>query len=358
MQIKKLNIIFTLLLPVQFLIITYLKSKSYFIENYYATTIYPIVSKILRFLLGWIPFSFGDVFACFLIGFILFNFYKLIKNKLKGFIAFTLKITSLISILYFCFYAFWGLNYFREPLAKKLQIKQAKYTTEQLIETGKKVSIRFNEEHIAITKNDTVLINSPLSDNEIFDLAFNAYKNIAKSYPELAYTPKSTKKSLVSLMHMYTGTNGYFNPITGEAQINDKIPRSGLPFTTCHEIAHQIGWSAENDANFVGFLTCINSDNKYFRYAGYRMAFKYILREIYKRDPNLKDILWKDLNKGIIKDFQNHRDHWNKYENPFEPYIKKGYNSYLKANNQALGIESYNYVVDLLLAYDNQKGIN
>ncbi|MDG1040547.1 MAG: DUF3810 family protein, partial [Polaribacter sp.] len=39
---------------------------------------------------------------------------------------------------------------------------------------------------------------------------------------------------------------------------------------------------------------------------------------------------------------------------PIEPLIKKGYNSYLKANNQANGIASYNYVVDLIISYENQ----
>ena len=37
--------------------------------------------------------------------------------------------------------------------------------------------------------------------------------------------------------------------------------------------------------------------------------------------------------------------------NQLEPYLKKGYNSYLKANNQSKGIKSYSYVVDLLIAY-------
>ena len=37
-----------------------------------------------------------------------------------------------------------------------------------------------------------------------------------------------------------------------------------------------------------------------------------------------------------------------------EPYFKKGYNSYLKANNQTKGIKSYSYVVDLLIAYYKQ----
>jgi len=200
-------------------------------------------------------------------------------------------------------------------------------------------------------------VNIPFSDDEIFDLVKKSFDNISKDYPSLTYKYPSIKKSLVSLMHMYTGTNGYFNPITGEAQINYKVPRNGLPYITCHEVAHQLGWSAENDANFIGFLTSSQSQNIYFRYSGYRMAFGYIIRELSKRDENLEEQLWQKVNPGIIEDYKNSRKVWDAYENPIEPYIKKGYSSYLKANNQAGGIASYSYVVDLLIAYDKKHSI-
>ena len=54
---------------------------------------------------------------------------------------------------------------------------------------------------------------------------------------------------------------------------------------------------------------------------------------------------------GILIDFKSTSDFWNTYKNPFEPIVKKGYNIYLKSNNQIKGINSYNYVVDLLISY-------
>ena len=122
-------------------------------------------------------------------------------------------------------------------------------------------------------------------------------------------------------------------------------------------MAHQIGWSAENDANFVGFLASTSNPDVYFKYAGYRMAFHYLMRELRKRDKELSKELWTMVNKGVIKDFKASHKHWSKYENPIEPYIKSGYNSYLKANNQSKGIKSYSYVVDLFIAYDLKEGI-
>ena len=64
----------------------------------------------------------------------------------------------------------------------------------------------------------------------------------------------------------------------------------------------------------------------------------------------------KTVNVGILKDFKESYDFWEQYQNPFEPFIKKGYDAYLKANNQQKGVASYNYVVDLLISYFEENG--
>ncbi len=266
-----------------------------------------------------------------------------------------LHFTSFLSIVYGCFYWFWGFNYFRKPLAENLKLSQAKYNTEQLITVTKKIVTILNNTHLKITKKDTLKIEVPYTSKEIYQKTIPAYHKLAQAYPQLAYKNASIKSSIVSLFQSYNGTAGYLNPITGEAQVNYMLPKAGFPSTACHEIAHQIGWSAENDANFVGFLACIYSDDIYFNYSGYRMAYRYCMREIRKRDKELFQKIKETVHKGISKELYDNYLFWKKYENPIEPYLKKGYNSYLKANNQTKGIESYSYVVDLLIAYFEQK---
>ncbi len=288
---------------------------------------------------------------------LIYSIYKLIKHKFKNVIPKLLTFTALLSTLYFCFYCFWGLNYFRNPLAQNLGIQQSKYTTEQLVLTTKKIIKTLNFYQFEITKNDTVKVKTIYSTSEIYKKTSKGYAVLAETYPQFSYQHSSIKNSLVSLMHMYTGTSGYFNPITGEAQVNSRIPKTGFPATACHEIAHQIGWSAENDANFLGFLASISNPDIYFKYAGYRMAFYYLIGDIKKRDADLAKELWKTVHKGISKDFKASYALWSQYDNPIEPYLKKGYSSYLKANNQTKGIKSYSYVVDLLIAYDLKIGL-
>ena len=113
-----------------------------------------------------------------------------------------------------------------------------------------------------------------------------------------AYESPSVKSSLMSLLQTYNGTSGYFNPLTGEAQVNDRIPKTGYPTTTCHEMAHQIGFAAENEANFVGFLAANYTDDFYFKYASYQNGFRYLIREVRKRD--------RQLYRNLEKDSQRH----------------------------------------------------
>lgn len=322
-----------------------------FVEKYYSNGIYPYISSFFRILLGWIPFSFGDVLLGLGI-FLLFRFFiKLIKSRFKKFIPKIMHFTAVLSVIYFCFYLFWGLNYYRESLAKSLNYQQKKYTTEQLKNVTEHIIKKLNYYQLKIAKNDTLIVENPYQPKEMYTIAVEGYDNLSKDFPQLKYQHQSIKSSLMSLLQTYNGTAGYLNPLTGEAQVNDKLPKTSYPTTTCHEMAHQIGFAAENEANFIGFLATNYNDDIYFKYASYRMAFGYCISEVRKRDSNLSKELWQTVNKGITKDFNNSYLFWQQYKNPFEPIIKKGYNAYLKANKQAKGVQSYNYVVDLFICY-------
>ena len=55
------------------------------------------------------------------------------------------------------------------------------------------------------------------------------------------------------------GYAGYLNPFTLEAQVNMLgCQKSTYPITIAHEMAHQLGYAAENEANFIGSSQCIS----------------------------------------------------------------------------------------------------
>lgn len=327
-----------------------------FIESYYSRGIYPYISNFLRILFGWIPYSVGDLLLLAIVAYYGYFFVDLIISRFKNVLPKVVRFLYFTALLYICFYWFWAFNYYRKPLAENLGYTMNNYSNEALFRTSKRIVSEMNEIHLKITKNDTVKVDNPYSETQMYKIANEGYQILAKDYPLFDYKFSSVKSSSMSLLQSYNGTSGYLNPLTGEAHVNRKIPKTGYPTTTCHEMAHQIGFAAENEANFIGFMASYMNKDLYFKYASLRMAYSYCISEVRKRKPETAKEIWKTVNKGIIKDYNQSYQFWQRYKNPFEPLIKKGYNAYLKANNQKNGIQSYNYVVDLLISYfENQR---
>ena len=179
MKIKKLNIYLAIFLPIQILLVQLASKNAEFIETYYSNGIYPIISKILRFLFGWIPFSFGDLLIALLLFLVIRFLVLLIKNRFRNFISKIIGLIASLSVIYFCFYLFWGLNYYRESLAKNLNIKKSNYTTEELIFVTKNMIKKTNEIHYLITNSDSLLIKSPYNHQEIYNKAIQGFTNLA-----------------------------------------------------------------------------------------------------------------------------------------------------------------------------------
>ncbi|MBJ6368361.1 DUF3810 domain-containing protein [Snuella sedimenti] len=346
---NKKTLIALTLIP-QYLIIKWIAHYPEYIESYYSNGIYPYIAKISRYTLGWLPFSFGDLVYSISLVYIIRWFYKNRKRLRKDTKGWLIDIAATCSIIYFAFHVLWGLNYYRLPLYKSLNLN-AHYTTEQLEAVTKKLITKANTAHLRIEKNDTIKIDIPYTKSKIIALAPKGYDNLKQHFPHLEYHPKSVKKSLFSYPLTYMGFSGYLNPLTNEAQVDALIPASIFPTTTSHEIAHQLGYAAENEANFIGCLAAINHDNKYFNYAGYTFALRYCLNEIYNRDECLFEDVVADVNKGILNNYKEVREFWEAHENPTEPLFKLFYSNYLKANKQDKGMESYSYVVALFVNY-------
>lgn len=307
-----------------------------------------------RYLFGWIPFSIGDVFYT-LIGIIAVRWlYKNRKRIRTDIVSYILDITATLSIVYFVFNLLWGFNYYRVPLHKTLNL-ETDYTTEQLISTTKRFIEKSNELHRTLGFHDTTKIDLPYSQKEIFEKSLNGYQNLEKIHPSLGYHPKSIKKSGWSLGLTYMGYSGYYNPFSGEAQVNSLIKNYKFPVVSCHEQAHQLGYAAENEANFIATLATLNNDNTYIQYAGYIFALRYCVNEIARRDMDTYHEIIETINPGILASYKEMRDFWQSYKNPFEVVSKVFWDTFLKANNQSNGIMSYSYMVALVVNYYEDK---
>lgn len=345
---KRFTLILVILLPLQIIATRILSRYPLLVEEFYSEGLYELFSPLLRGALGILPFSLGDLMYGLFIFLLLKWLFKRIKTKFSNPRRWIPRSLAILSLLYFCFNIFWGLNYYRLPLHQSLNIDN-EYTTEELISLTRNLIAKSNEIHLEITGKDSVKVTLPYSKSEILDLSVEGYDHLEEIFPELSYNYVSLKRSLFSLPLTYMGFNGYLNPLTNEAQVNTLIVPYKLPTTSSHEIGHQLGFAAENEANFIACMATMNHPDIYFRYSGFTFALNYCLSELYRRDPQLTDKLMKEINFGILLNYREVREFWIAHKNPLEPFFMYTYGNYLKANNQEGGLKSYSYVVALLV---------
>ena len=183
-----------------------------------------------------------------------------------------------------------------------------------------------------------------------------AYLYANAKYPFLKYDPQSIKPSVYSYLGNILGFQGYYNPFSGEGQVNTTIPKFLEPFVSTHEVAHQLGYGKENEANFVAFLACKAYPNTTFRYSMYFDMYLYALTELDSRDSVRAKARNDKLHPQAKKDIDEYRRFLKKYRNQIEPVIGWIYDGYLQANDQPEGKKTYNMVVAYLIAYYKKFG--
>jgi hypothetical protein len=330
------------------------------VEKNYTYGIYPVFSKVQRFLFGWIPFSIGDLFYGFLILVIIFKtvyFFKLLfKKRLnrKNFIAGLQQVIFFFLFIYVFFNLLWGLNYNRIGIANQLDLKVKRYSLTDLDTLATAIQKKLNE--YALNVNESAR-DSFDKKKTLFKESHDVFKQAGKQYPFLKYRVRSIKPSLFSYLGNYLGFQGYYNPFSGEGTVNTTAPRFLEPFVSLHEIAHQVGYAKEDEANFVAFLACRNYQSDIFQYSLYFDLYMYSIREIAKRDSVLAKKINTQSDTQVKKDMRFHYEFYKKYRNSVEPVIMWFYGHYLRANNQPMGKETYNEVVALLVAFYKKYGI-
>lgn len=321
-----------------------------YVEQFYSNGIYSIISIFSRVVFGKIPFSLGDFIYFITILSVLVWLWKKRKSWMTEWKNNVLVIVGFISVFYFFFHLLWAMNYYREPLFEKMDIKK-EYSNIDLLVFTKKLIAKTNAIQGQITKNDSLKVVFPYSQEQVFNMNLNGYQNLSTKYPYFRFTNLSTKKSLFSLPLTFMGFGGYLNPFTNEAQVNDLGPMYSFPMTTNHEMAHQMGYASESECNFIGFLASVKNDNLYFKYSGYSMALRYCLANWQVRDKKIFKQLLKTVHPGILKNYKESDHFWKQYETPIETGFHAFYDSFLKLNQQKDGMDSYSKFVNLMVNY-------
>lgn len=328
------------------------------VEQYYSQGFYPYFALFQRTLFGWIPFSIGDLIYLFLGLWILWSllmFIRKIRNRQlqKGWWKQALKSFAFwVLIIYVIFNIFWGLNYNRKGITYQVSLEKDSITKQDIIKVMDLLVQKVNALDSSGRKDRDRLHTK----RNLFNGAIASYTQLHKQRNWIGYSQPSLKPSLFSYLGNYMGYTGYYNPLTGEAQVNTTVPVFVQPFTACHEIGHQLGYAKENEANFAGFLSARSSADPAFLYSVYFELYSYGRPFLYYADSMQLKRCDSLLQPSVKKDFRDLRAFYEQHANPVEVVIDKLYGNYLKANDQPDGKMTYSKVILWLVLYYKKYG--
>ncbi|RZL62060.1 MAG: DUF3810 domain-containing protein [Pedobacter sp.] len=313
------------------------------VQKYYSTGIYPYISSSLRFVSSIFPFAIGDIVYALIIGFIVYRIIRFFKKrkslKREHRIIVPLQVLNFCLILYIIFKLVWGLNYSRPSVSEELGIANEKYSVKELVLLG---------EYFVKKTNDLKLKQTGIPAYAIKDLEIGsskAYNLMEKRNRLFQYKNPCLKSVLSPYFVSKAGIEGYYAPLTGEANMNMALPDFVKPYVSCHEIAHQLGISYEDEANLLGYLTASNSPDVNYQYSANYEMLRYILFEIRMKSPVDYKILHDKLSEKVLADFKAEKEFWREYNGDMFGYMDAAFDSFLKLNNQPKGIDSYQDIV-------------
>ena len=264
-------------------------------------------------------------------------------------------LASLISVLYFLFVLFCGINYYRYEFTHYSGLELKMSSKQELIELCELLIIDANEYR---AKLDTHEGTAKLFDNSYYETAEragNSMDKLSEGYKILKGNFSSPKAVRQSKIMSYFNITGVFFPYTFEANVNVHIPPYQIPSVMLHELVHLRGFMREDEANFISYLASIKSGYDDFYYSGTMSALTHSMNALYLADYDEFVRLYNLYSDDVRKDIEFSRSYWKQFDTKVADAANKVNDIYLKAHNQQDGVRSYGRMVDLLLAYYRQQ---
>ena len=326
--------------------------------EWYSEHIYPLIVTTVGRVMGIFPFSVVEVCLYLLLAGVAVSVIVLIVNCIrKGgagnrIFRWFSKTALTVGILAFLYTVGCGINYHRESFSQAEGIVTSDYGVEELKEVCLRLTQEVNAASSAVTRDDSGLMELEAPEGEG---AVEAMEKLSETFSSLEGYYPEPKKVAVSEILSYQQLSGVYSPFTVEANYNGDMVSYNIPFTACHELSHLRGFMDDREANFVAFLACISSERADFRYSGYLSGWVYCMNALYRADPEAWQVVRGTLAPEAEPDLAANNAFWDRYEGAVSETANRINDTYLKANGQADGVQSYDRMVDLIVAYFREK---
>ena len=264
-----------------------------------------------------------------------------------------LRLLATLAVIYVAFLAVWGLNYRRLPLSHLSGLTASPAHARHLHALCDALVSRTNTLRATLEEDDAGVAALSSSLTATLNRAQKGFAVAGTRYPELAGDYGAPKGALLSTALSWLGISGIYIPFTAEPHVNTTLPAPALPFTACHEMAHQRGFAREDEANYLGYLACRLHPDADFRYSGTLTATLYAVQALPSDDQTK---LFEQLSSAVHRDLDAMRQWRERYRSIASEVSSRVNDAYLRANGQQDGVLSYGRMVDLMLAEWDAEG--
>jgi len=337
------------------------------VSSFYTQGLFRYGTIVLRFLFGSVPFAMGELIYVIIVILLIINIIKQI-TLLKKFNHFAQKI-QLISInltyfgirLFVVYQLIWGLNYMQPDPTKdfQLSVQSPKNAQIALLEMNALTYDLIDE----LNKTKEILtLNRAIEPNfeHVVANVQQSYMQVAVNHPKFKLQNQSIKKAIFPNLGDYIGFLAFYQPLTGEAILRSDLPILTQPYTIAHEMAHQLGYASETEANFIAFVVATESNDPYLRYSMLLQMFSYAQdAQLLLLAGNKGFEAWKNqiqknkalMSPAVLKDRANIKAFFAARADKQIQASSQLYDQFLKLNQQAAGLASYADVLKWVRAY-------
>ena len=263
------------------------------------------------------------------------------------------KMVSGVCLIIFLFFILWGFNYKRAGLFDELGVKVSTPDSLALIQEAELTINILNGLRVQLLPDSTALDTVPdfaALENEIrkqqihllnmYKVPSNGRVRVRKIHPEGSLLVWSAA--------------GIYIPFVMEGHIDGGLHPLQWPFVAAHEMAHGYGYTDEGDCNFIGFITCMMSEDLFIRYSAWLGYFRYLYYDIRALDKKLALDYFHTLHKGVRADLAAISAQSNKFPDWLPWWRDLVYHNYLKVQGVKEGLKSYNLIVRQVMSWKKE----
>ena len=380
---KKISKIIYVIGMLGVIMLNYLAWRSREFCDWYIDHIFPVWLNTSARLTSALSMSVGEIMlilavgiTAFGIGFFIYNLIR--KGKYTtGLLKYGRTYAWIVLVVGYvmtlnCFILYHATSFAQKYMVKETGTMVVDMSDTAVVEVDTKGKSAYTKKNLATLRDYLVEQCNTLADQidrdeqgtavysgDLIAESVHAMETMGQQYDRLSgyyVTPKYLKCSeFFSQQYIM----GYYFPFSMEANINSVMYITNVAPTVCHELAHTKGFIFENDANMIGYLACIQSDDTFLQYCGYLSVLNYVNNDFYKSVNKSTYKKHVRISDRVADDnvFLTRED-WQAVEKTAvvkTSTVKKVSNNFLntnlKLNGVDEGIQQYNEVVNLLLDY-------